>query len=252
MGSKGVSTTLKRKPAPKFWPLHKKEVTFAVNPASGAHSREKCLPLAIVLRDVLKLGKTRKEIKKTVSDGKVLVDKKKVFSDSFAVGLADLIEIPDAGMSYRLIPSQKGLMLQPVREQESNFKLCRIEDKKVLRNGNVQLNLHDGSNLLVKVTDAKNPQEDVYETLDTLRISLPDKHILEHIKMKQKDFAVITSGKNAGKYGRISELETSEGKRRRDALVTIDDGRGNKYQTILDFVFALGETNSVISLPEAA
>lgn len=201
---------------------------------------------------MLSLGKTRKETKRIVSDGKVLVDKRPVFSDNCAVGLADLIEMPDAGLNYRLFPSQKGLMLQPIGEQESGFKLCRIENKKVLRNGNIQLNLHDGSNLFVKVADAKNPKEDVYETLDTLKISLPDKQILERIKMKQKDFAVITSGKNAGKHGRIVELETAEGKRRRNALVTIDDGRGNRYQTILDFVFALGETNSLISMPETA
>jgi ribosomal protein S4E len=33
--------------------------------------------------------------------------------------------------------------------------------------------------------------------------------------------------------------------------VTIEDKKGNHYQTTLDFVFATGETQSLISLPEA-
>jgi small subunit ribosomal protein S4e len=115
----------------------------------------------------------------------------------------------------------------------------------------VQLHLHDGSNILVRIADLKNPQEDVYDTLDTVKISLPEKQILEHIKMKEKDFAVITGGKNIGKWGKAIEIEKSEGKKRRNALVTIEDEKGNRYQTILNFVFAIGETRPLISLAEA-
>jgi small subunit ribosomal protein S4e len=251
LGKKGKSSGLKRKPAPRFWPIHKKEFTWAVKPASGPHSFEGCMPLAIILRDVLKFAKTRKEAKTIVSQGRVNVDGKVRRNDDFPIGLMDVISIQDIAKSYCVLPSYKGLTLSQISSEEARFKLCRIEGKTVISNGHVQLHLHDGSNLLVKVADAKNPQEDVYDTLDTVKISIPEMQILEHTKMKEKDLAIITGGKNVGKYGKIVEIEKAEGKKRRTSLVTIEDEKGGRYQTTLNYVFAMGEIKPLISLAEA-
>jgi small subunit ribosomal protein S4e len=252
LGRKGASTGLKRKPAPRFWPIHRKEFAWTVKPSPGSHASENCLPLAIVMRDTLGFAKTRREAKKIVTQGKVRVDGQVRRDDGFPVGLADVVSIPDVEKSFRVLPSAKGLILQPIDREEAKFKLCRIEDKKVVRNKGIQLNLHDGSNVLFRVVDLKNPKEDVYETLDTVKIGLPEKQIIESIKMKEKDYAIITGGKNVGRHGNIVEIEKAVGKKRRNALVTIEDGKANRYQTILNFVFAIGETQPLISLPEAA
>jgi small subunit ribosomal protein S4e len=252
LGKKGRSTGLKRKPAPRFWPIHRKESVWVVKPSPGPYFLEGCLPLAIVLREILGFAKTRKEAKTVVSQGKVYVDGKVRREDDFPIGLMDVVSIPDADKCFRVLPSGKGLILHPIDKEEAKFKLCRIENKTVVENGHAQLNLHDGSNILVKVTDPKNPKEDVYKTLDTVRISLPEMQILEHIKLKKGDFVIITSGKNIGKYGKIVEIEKVKGKKRKNTLVTINDEKGNRYQTILNFVFAIGETQPLISLPEAS
>ena len=252
MGRKGASTGLKRKPAPRFWPIHRKEFAWVVKPSPGSHASENCLPLAVVMRDTLGFAKTRREAKKIVTQGKVRVDGQVRRDDGFPVGLADVVSIPDVEKSFRVLPSAKGLILQPIDREEAKFKLCRIEDKKVVRNKGIQLNLHDGSNVLFRVADLKNPKEDVYETLDTVKIGLPEKQIIESIKMKEKDYAIITGGKNVGRHGNIVEIEKAVGKKRRNALVTIEDGKANRYQTILNFVFAIGETQPLISLPEVA
>ena len=252
MGRKGGSTGLKRKPAPRFWPIHRKEFTWVVKPSPGPHSLYGSIPLAVVLRDILRFAQTREEAKTIVSQGKIHVDGKTRSEDNFPVSLMDVVAIPDANKSFRILPSAKGLILHQIDKEESSFKLCRIEDKTVTRNGHVQLNLNDGSNIQVKVADAKNPQEDVYATLDTLKVSLPEKQILEHVKMKEDSFAIITGGKNIGKYGKIVEIEKTKAKKRRNAFVTIEDAKGNRYQTVLDFVFVVGETKPLLSLPEAA
>jgi small subunit ribosomal protein S4e len=252
LGRKGGSTGLKRKPAPRFWPIHRKEFVWVVKPSPGPHSLENCLPLALVLRDILGFAKTRKEAKTIVSQGKVYVDGKIRREDNFPVGLMDVISIPDIDKCFRIVPSSKGLILHSISKEESAFKLSRIENKKVVKNGHIQLNLHDGSNIMVEVADPKKPQEDTYKTLDTVKISLPERQILKHIKMKENDFTMITSGKNIGKYGEIIEIEETKGKKRRNALVTIEDERGNRYQTILNFVFAIGEAQPLISILEAA
>ncbi len=251
MGRKGESTGLKRKPAPRFWPIHRKEDVWVVKPSSGPHSLENCVPLVVALRDILGFAQTRREAKTIVSQGKMLVDGKIRREDDFPVGLMDIVSLPDAGKDFLILPSKKGLILHPISKDEANFKLCRIENKTVVKNGNVQINLHDGSNILVKVADSKNPQEDVYETFDTLKIGLPEKQVLAHLKMKEQVLAIITGGKNIGKCGKIIEIEKTKGKKRRNALVAIEDEKGNRYQTTLNFVFAVGETQPFISLPEA-
>jgi small subunit ribosomal protein S4e len=251
LGKKGKSSGLKRKPAPRFWHIHRKEFTWVVKPTSGPHSLEKCMPLSLVLRDTLGLAKTRREAKTAVSQGKVYIDGSIRTQDDFPVGLMDVISIPDTGQNLRVLPSYKGLVLKEISSEEAKFKLCRIEDKTVVSNGQVQLHLHDGSTLQVKIADPKNPQEDVYDTLDTVKISLPEKQVLEQIKMKEQSFAIITGGKNIGKYGKAVEIEKAEGKKRRNALVTIEDEKGNRYQTTLNFVFTIGETQPLIALEEA-
>ena len=252
MGRKGKSSGLKRKPAPKFWPIHRKEFVWIVKPADGPHSLWGCVSLAVLIRDELGFAKTRKEAKTIVSQGKIHVNGEIRKKDDFPVGLMDVVSIPDIAKSYRVLPSYKGLILNEIGDEESKFKISRIEDKTMVGSGNIQLHLHDGSNIVIKIADPKNPQEDVYETLDTLKISLPEGQIIEHTKMKEKDYALITGGKNIGKHGRIAEIEKTEAKKRRNALVTIQDDEGKRYQTILDFVFAIGETQPLISLTEAA
>jgi len=251
LGKKGQSSGLKRKPAPRFWPIHRKEFTWVVKPTSGPHSLEKCMPLGLMLRDTLRLAETRKEAKTIVSQGRVYVDGNIRTKDDFPIGLLDVISIPDVGKSFCVLPSYKGLILKEISSEDAKFKLCRVEDKTVVRKGQVQLHLHDGSNILVKIADFKNPQEDVYDTLDTVKISLPEKQVLEHIKLKEKDFVIITGGKNIGNWGKAVEIEKAEGKKRRNALVTVENEKGNSYQTTLNFVFAIGEAQSLISLEEA-
>jgi small subunit ribosomal protein S4e len=251
VGKKGKTERLKRKPAPKFWPIHRKEFSWVVKPSPGPHSIENCLPLSLVLRDILGVAKTRKEAKMIISQGKVYVDGKVRRKDDFPVGLMDVISIPDLNKFFRIMPFPKGLFLNSVSKKETSFKLCRVEDKTTVKNGYVQIALHDGSNILVKVADSKNPQEVVYETFDTLKLSLPEKQVIDQLKTKEGNLAVITGGKNIGKQGRIVEIEKAEAKKRRNALVVIEDEKGNRYQTILDFVFSIGVTQSLISLPEA-
>ena len=246
MGRKGKTGRLKRNPAPSFWPIHRKEYTWVVKPSAGPHSLENCLSLTLVLRDILGVAKTKKEAGMILSEGKVVVDGKVRRKADFPVGLMDVISLSDLKKFYRVLPSHKGLFLNPVSKEEAEFKLCRVEGKTTVPNG-VQIALHDGSNILVKVADPKNPKEVLYETFDILKLNLPDKQVVGVIKTKEGNLAVITGGKNIGKQGRIVEIEKTEAKKRRNALVVIEDEKGNRYQTVLDFVFSVGEKQPLIS-----
>ncbi len=252
MGRKGKTHRLKRLPAPRFWSIHRKEYLWVVKPSPGSHSLEKSLPLALVLRDMLEVAKTRKEAKMAVAQGKIFVDGLVELKDDFPIGLMDVVSMPELDKYYRIMPSHKGLFLNPIAKDEANFKLCRVEDKAKVKGGHIQISLHDGSNLLIKVADPKKPQEDIYNTFDTLKLSVPDKEIIGCVPLKEGNFAVITGGKNIGKQGKIVDIEKAEAKKRRSSLIIIEDAQGNRYQTILDFVFSLGEAQPLVSVPEVA
>jgi small subunit ribosomal protein S4e len=200
---------------------------------------------------MLGIAQTRKEGKLILAQGKVQVDGKVVRKDDFPVGLMDVISMSDANKYYRVMPSNKGLVLRPISKEEANFKLVRVEDKTTSKKG-VQIALHDGSNLFVKVADPKHPVEVTYNSFDILKMTFPEKQVVQSLKTKEGNLAVITGGKNIGKQGRIVEIEKTEAKKRRQALVVIEDSQGVRYQTILDFVFAIGEAEPLINVLEAS
>ena len=251
MGRKGESGHLKRKPAPKMWPIHRKEAVWTVMPKPGPHSISRSLPLALVVRDMLEFAKTGKEAKNIISQGKITVDGKVRRDERFLVGLMDAISIPEAKKSYRVLPSGKGLFLHPIDSGEAAFKLCRIEDKTVVKAGQVHLDLNDGTSSLIKVNNPENPEEDIYRTLDVLKLSVPDRELLGRAKLTSGAPAIVIGGQNMGKYGNVTTIEKQADKKRRDLLVTLKDVNGNQFQTILNFVFILGDAEPIISLPEA-
>jgi small subunit ribosomal protein S4e len=250
LGRKGESGHLKRKPAPKMWPIHRKEAVWTVMPKPGPHSISRSLPLVLIVRDMLGFAKTAKEAKNIISQGKIIVDGKVRRDERFLVGLMDIISIPDAKKSYRVLPSGKGLFLHPIGVDDAAFKLCRIEDKTIVKGGNVHLNLHDGSSSLIAVDNSQGPAEDIYSTLNVLKLSIPDREILGRAQLTAGAPAIVIGGQNMGKYGKVTTIEKQADKKRRDLLVTLKDMNGNQFQTILNFVFILGDTEPSISLPE--
>jgi len=251
LGRKGERGHLKRKPAPKMWPIHRKEAVWTVMPKPGPHSISRSLPLALIVRDMLGFAKTAKEAKKIISQGKITVDGKVRRDERFLVGLMDVISILDAKKAYRVLPSGKGLFLHPIGADEAAFKLCRIEDKTVVKGGNMHLDLHDGASSLINVSNSQIPEEVVYHTLDVLKLSVPDRELLGYTKLIVGAPAIVIGGKNMGKYGKVTTIEKKSDKKRRNLLVTLKDVNGDQFQTILDFVFILGDTEPSISLPEA-
>jgi small subunit ribosomal protein S4e len=250
LGKKGKTARLKRNPAPAFWPIHRKESPWVVKPASGSHSLQKSVPLTLVLREMLGVAQTRKEGKLILAQGKVIVNGKVYKKDDLPVGLMDVIALPDSNKYYRIMPSHKGLYLAPISKEESTISLLRVENKSTVHNG-VQIAVHDGSVLLVKVADLKNPVEVTYDTFDILKVTYPEKQVVETLKTKEGNLAVITGGKNIGKFGKIVEIEKTEAKKRRQALVMIEDVQGQRYQTIMDFVFSIGGATPMVNTLEA-
>jgi small subunit ribosomal protein S4e len=249
MGRKGAKKHLKRLPAPAFWPIHRKEFKWVVRPRPGAHELNRCLPLLLVVRDILQLAKTRKEAKFLLSEGNVVVNGRIRREDDYPVGLMDVIAFPLLDKAYRVIPApRKGLILHPITGEEREFKLCQIVNKTSVKGGHLQLNLNDGRNILLKVSDPGNPVEDIYETHGTLKIQVPTTEIADYVNLTEGVLAVITGGKNIGHWGEVVEIDEVEGTH--SPTITLKGEGDDQYKTIIDYVFPIGKGMPWISIPE--
>ena len=63
---------MKRLLAPKFWRVSKKENKFIVSPSPGPHPKKTCIPLKVLLRDILNYAENSLEVKKILNDCKLL------------------------------------------------------------------------------------------------------------------------------------------------------------------------------------
>jgi len=248
----GGSRHLKSLAAPEFWPILRKEYKWTVKPSPGPHPLERCLPLLVLVRDIFRYAKTGKEARRLIGEGHFKVDGRVVRNYKFSVGLMDVIEITGVSEAYRILPTPvKVLWPHKIPREEAGFKPCQIINKTTIKGGHIQLNLHDGRNVIVKVADPRNPVEDIYETLGTVVISLRDNTIVNYIPLKEEVIAIVYGGRNVGRVGRIVEIIPSALKRRK-YIVTLEDSAGRRFQTSLEYVFPIGIDKPVITLYEGA
>lgn len=248
MTKKGGSKHLKRLPAPAGWPIHRKESRFVVKPKAGPHPLNRSFPLLLIVRELLGLVKDRREANMMLSAGHVKIDGEIRREDDYPVGIMDIIEIPSTENAFRILPFKKGLRLHPIKKDETNFKLCKIIGKTIVTEGHLQLNLHDGKNVLIKTGDSKEQVKDIYNVHDVLKISIPDSEILSHLKFEEGIFGIVDQGKNAGTKVEVKKIIKRPWPSK--ASVSLIDSQGNHFETILDYVFPIGKGEPWITILE--
>lgn len=247
MGGKGGSRHLKRLPSPSFWPIHVKESKWVTKPKAGPHSIKKAIPLSVVLREILGYAKTSREVKLIVSKGIVMVDGKVRRDHKYPIGLMDVLEITDAKSTFRMVPfKSKGLSLLKITKDEGKFKLCQINNKVFLNDGGIQISFNDGRNLVLSKDSALSV--DAYDTRDTIKLEIPEQKILGHFKFTEGKYGLAVAGRNIGRHGKIVGIERATASKR--ATVSIQDQKGQTFRTVADYVFAIGDDEPEIKLPE--
>jgi len=234
-----MSKHLKRLNAPRTLRIHRKEETWTVRPSPGPHPLEQSIPLVLLIRDYLKLVDNLREAKRIITDGEVLVDGVKRKSHKFPCGLMDVISIPKLKKDYRILFDKRGkLTLVPTSSKDATWKLFRIENKTIVKGKQIQLNLHDGSNKIVK--------KDEYKTGDVLKITFKDKNISETYKFENGAVSIIIGGSHIGEVANIKDVEIISSSKPNVAKMkgTTD------FSTIQEYVFPIGKTKPVIELPE--
>jgi len=253
MGSKGNKRYLKRLNTPSYIHIEKKKYKYFFNPSPGPHPKRFCLPLAHILRDVLKFAKNAREAKKIIKSGMVLVDGRVRKDLKYPVGLMDVVEIPSIKKYYRVIPRKKyGLDCLEIDESEKSFKLCRIENKTIIKGGHIQLNLSDGRNIVIYVKDPKKPVEDKYKTKDVLKIEIPSQKILDYYPLTENSPILVMQGKNLGLWGYLKSIEKRFGPNASIVkfVNTNKEGKEEVFETAYSYSFVIGKNKPEIKLFE--
>lgn len=234
-----MSKHLKRLAAPRALRIHRKERVWAVKSAPGPHPLERSIPLALVVRDYLGLCDTYKEANRIIANGEVVVDGVPRRDHKYALGLMDVLSIPSLKKDYRVLFDQRGkLTLVPIIAKDAGWKLCRIENKTMLKGKKTQLNMHDGQNAIVN--------KDEYSTGDVVKLSFKDKKISEVVKFSKGAVSLIIGGSHIGEIANIMDIEMIASSK---SNITKMKGT-SEFSTLQKYVFPIGEKKPIIALPE--
>lgn len=231
---------MKRLNAPKVWRVPRKKEEWAVKASPGPHSLVDSLPLSVSLRDNLKLVRTKKESEKILGRGEVEVDGKIRKDSKYPVGLMDVVGIPKTGDNWRVLSDLRGyLRFREIEEEEAKFKLGKVVGKTQVKGGDLQLTLHDGKTVVGEFNNVG--------VGDTVKVSLPELEVEDHISRGEGKLVFITGGSNVGRKGRIKKVLEVEGPYSDKFVIEAD---GEEFQSPEQYVFVIGDEEAEISLLE--
>ncbi len=148
------------------------------------------VPVVVAVRDMLGLAKTSKEVKLMVKERKLKLNGKEVGNHKDGICLFNVL---DVGKKYKLIVLKTGRF--DFVEVKEDTRTVKVIGKVSIKAGKVQVNLHDGTNILTKE-----------------KVKVGDSIVLQGNKIKKilplekgKDVFVM-SGRSIGEKGKIKEI----------------------------------------------
>ncbi len=198
---------LKRQAIPKSWPVPRKGTAYLVKPSFG---KTEGIPLLVVIRDMLKIAKTRKELKTALNNKLILVNTKEVKDEKYSMLLFDTLTLVSSKKNYRLTLNSTGkFSIEEIKENESTKKVAKVVNKVVLKGKRTQLNLSDGRNFISDMKCGTN---------DSVLIDLKNKKVEKCVPLKEKTKVIVFKGKHAGERGTIEKIDSEKN------MVTISEG----------------------------
>ena len=240
----------KRLAAPISYPVARKPYKFTFHGEAGAHGIKDAnsIPLGIILREILGFAKTKRDLKFILNKRQVFVDNRPIISPRWMVGPNDVLSIPSIDVYYRMTPwpGRRHVKLLPIDKKDSSWKLCVITNKHTLTGGDLQLNLDDGRNILIKKDDKDFSK---YNTKGTLKLEIPSQKVLAYYPFELNSPVLIVRGTNTGLSGKLSYIEKRIGKNRSIAIVEAGD---DKIITAMENIIIAGKDKIEIPVFDAS
>ena len=224
------SSHMKRLTMPRSWPLPRKSSVWIQKPNPCGHPLDLCMPMGVILRDVLGVAQNRREAKKILHSMLVMGDGAIETDIGRGVGLMDVLTVGDVSYKCVLDPNGK-LRYRTIPAKEALTKICRVMGKTTIKGAKTQVQLHDGRNLLFN----ENPE---YKTGDSLVISLPDQEVKSYHKFEEGSIAYLTGGNHIGELATVRGQDIKRSSKANE--VQFDD-----FGTISDYVFIISDESDI-------
>ena len=192
---------LKRNNMPKFWPIPRKGTKYL---AVASHDKTESLPLITVLRDIFKIVGNKKEAKKIINEKQIKINNKEIRDINYPVCLFDVLTLAN-GKSYKAILSEnKKMVFEEISGKDSETKVFKVINKKILDDKTTQLNLMHGKNIISK---------EKVNTGDSIVFNFHENKIVKIIPMEKGKEVFVIKGKHAGNTGKIEDIISRGGKK---------------------------------------
>src|SRR5215471_11259076 len=246
MARKSGPRQLKREQSPAFWPIKRKQMTWAPRTRPGPHPREKSLPLVTIVREILGFAKTAREAIHIINSGKVKVDGVIRKDHRFPVGLMDILQIQGADNTFRILPEPNhGLTPKPIDQKEAGFKLCKIVGKRTVDGGKTQLNLHDGRNLILQLKEPRQKTDGEFVVGGAVQLGVPEQKIMRSVAFQPGALGLVIDGRNQGLSGKITSI--TPGTHARQKIVRIATA-AEEFETPAPYVIPVGTETPLVGL----
>ena len=200
----------------KFWTIPRKGSKYL---ALASHDKKDSMPLVVVLRDVLKLIKNKKELQRLINEKQVQINHKEIRNTNYPVCLFDIISLLPSKKHYQAsLSKHKKMIFNEVPSKDAESKIFKIISKKILPGKKLQINLMHGKNLI---------SNEKAKTGDSVLLNLKDNKIIKIIPMENGKNAFVIKGKHAGYNGKINEIMERGGKS--IAKITSEEGKVNVW-----------------------
>lgn len=213
---------IKKSQMPKSWPVPRKGKGKRYV-AVPSHATSKGISLLFLLRDVLKLVKTRKEARHMTLNGMVKVNNKVRHDENFPVQVFDTVNLDRAKLNYKMEIVNRKFKLVEISAKEAESKIVKIRGKKVLGKDKIQMNLDDGQNFITK---------EKFSVGDSVVLNTKDDKIVKILPLKEGAGVEVVLGKHAGEKGTLEGFD--ELARGRTYKIKLEDKTVSlPYKTIL-------------------
>jgi len=226
---------IKRISAPKTWPITRKSTKWITRPNLGSQSLKRTISLNTIIKEMLNLVVTSKEVKVILNKGLVKVDgviRKEV---DYPVCVLDVVTIKDD--NYRLLINTHGkLYLHKIKKEDALIKPRKIIGKKILKGNKIQVNFLDGHNKIS--TDKKLMVSDT--------VVYDGEKEKETLRFEKGAIVYVLEGKQVGKIGMIKDIIPHEGVH--PTKVSLQLGKED-FATLKSYVIIVGKTKPIIDIP---
>lgn len=159
-------------------------------------STEDSVSVSLALRDMLKFIKTTKELKQLLHNKSLKINGRTVKDCRDSIKLFSIFEAGSKSYRLSILPTKKFIL----EESKDKKRLCKVIGKKLVKDNKIQINLHDGANLVSK---------DKINTNDTLYLDISGK-VLSHIPFEKAKEVFVMSGGYTGLTGKVQSAKGSK------------------------------------------